>query len=360
MKERLNLTGTIEKITYKSPSGDFTVAELNDGDSLMTVVGSLCGAGVGETVKLSGYYDDHPTFGIQFRAEACERCMPDTAASILKYLSGGGIKGIGPATAMRIVSRFGDETLAVIEKTPERLAEIKGISMSKAIAVSEEFLKQFGVRELMVYLSQFDVTPDEALRIYKLLGTSALDKIKLNPYFTCSDEIGFSFERADSIAHSMGYGEDFDFRIMCGTEYVLRHNVQNGHTCIPYDKAISVASTLLGADEGRVIEACDKMLEQSRLISETVDGKRFLFLPYQFKAERYISDRMKVMLTSPPPTPIDIKRSITAVEQKLGLSFGKLQYEAIEAAVTKGVLILTGGPGTGKSATRFTVKQTKR
>ncbi len=351
MKEQEILTGTIEKITYKSPSGDFTVAELNDGDSIMTVVGSLCGAGVGETVRLSGYYDDHPTFGIQFRAETCERCMPNTAASILKYLSSGGIKGIGPATAMRIVSRFGDETLSIIEKTPERLAEIKGISMAKAMAVSEEFLKQFGVRDLMVYLAQFDVSPDESLRIYKLLGNSALDKIKLNPYYTCSDEIGFPFERADAIASGMGYGADFDFRIMCGTEYVLRHNVLNGHTCIPYDKAVSVASELLGATVERIDEACAKMLEQSRLISENIDGKRFLFLPYQYKAERYIADRMKVMMRSAPPTPIDIKRSIATVEQELDISFGELQYKAIEAAVTKGVLILTGGPGTGKTTT---------
>ncbi len=351
MKEQATLTGMIERITYKSPSGDFTVAELNDGDSLMTVVGSLCGAGVGETVRLGGYYDDHPTFGIQFRAETCERCMPNTAASILKYLSSGGIKGIGPTTAMRIVSRFGDETLAIIEKSPERLAEIKGISTAKAIAVSEEFLKQFGVRDLMVYLAQYDVSPDESLRIYKLLGPSALDKIRLNPYYTCSDEIGFSFERADAIASGMGYGTDFDFRIMCGTEYVLRHNVQNGHTCIPYDKAVNVAAELLGASIERITEACDKMIEQARLVSEMIGDKRFLFLPYQYKAERYIADRIKVMLHSAPPTPIDIKRSIADIEGELDISFGELQYKAIEAAVKKGVLILTGGAGTGKTTT---------
>ncbi len=351
MKESGTLTGIIEKITYKSPSGDFAVAELNDGDSLMTVVGSLCGAGVGETVKLGGYYDDHPTFGVQFRAETCERCMPNTAASILKYLSSGGIKGIGPATAMRIVSRFGDETLSVIEKNPERLAEIKGISTAKAISISEEFMKQFGVRDLMIYLSQFDVSADESLRIYKHLGTASLEKIKLNPYYTCSDEIGFSFERADAIAAGMGYGADFDFRIMCGTEYVLRHNVQNGHTCIPYDKATSVAAELLQAAPERIAEACEIMIEQKRLICEFISDKRFLFLPYQYKAERYIADRIKVMLHSAPPTPLDIKRSISAVEQELNISFGELQYKAIDAAVTKGVLILTGGPGTGKTTT---------
>ncbi len=351
MKEQANLTGSIEKITYKSPSGDFTVAELNDGDCLMTVVGSLCGAGVGETVRLSGYYDDHPTFGVQFRAESCERLVPNTAASILKYLSGGGIKGVGPATAMRIVSRFGDETLAIIEKSPERLAEIKGISRSKAMAISEEFLKQFGVRDLMIYLAQYEVSPDESLKIYKLLGAAALEKIKLNPYYTCSDEIGFSFERADAIATGMGYGTDFDYRIMCGAEYVLRHNVQNGHTCIPYDKAVSVAAELLGVNGDRVSEACEKMLEQKRLISEVIGDKRFLFLPYQYKAERYISDRLRVMLHSAPPTPIDVKRSITEIEKALDISFGELQYKAIEAAVEKGVLILTGGPGTGKTTT---------
>ncbi len=351
MKEQVTLAGTIEKITYKSPSGDFCVAELNNGKALLTVVGSLAGAGVGETVKLGGYYDEHPTFGTQLRVETCERTMPNTAAAILKYLSGGGIKGVGPATAMRIVSRFGDETLSIIEKTPERLAEIKGISMTKALSISEEFLKQFGVRELMIYLAGYDVSPDESLKIYKTLGTASLDKIKLNPYCLCSDEIGFSFERADDMASKMGYGVDFDFRIMCGTEYVLRHNVQNGHTCIPYDKAVSVAAELLEASEERVTEACEKMLEQKRLVSEMIGEKRFLFLPYQYKAERYIADRLRVMLSSAPPTPIDLKRNISAIEKELDISFGNKQLEAIEAAISKGVLILTGGPGTGKTTT---------
>ncbi len=351
MKEKVTLTGTVEKITYKSPSGDFTVAEINDGDSLITAVGSLCGAGAGETVRLCGYYDEHHTFGFQLRVEACERLMPSTAAAILKYLSGGGIKGVGPATAMRIVARFGDETLNIIEHSPERLAEIKGISTAKALSISEEYLKQFGVRELMIYLAQFNVASDDALKIYKLFGVSALDKIKLNPYCICTDELGFSFERADAIAFSMGYGADFDFRIMCGIEYVLRHNVQNGHTCIPYGKAVSVAVELLGAAEQRVTEACAKMLEQKRLICAEIDSKPFLFLPYQYKAESYIADRLKLMLNTAPPTPLDIRRSITDVEQQLCIKFGELQYKAIELAVKKGMLILTGGPGTGKTTT---------
>ena len=351
MREQIKLTGTIEKITYKNPSGSFTVAELNDGERLVTVVGSLGGAGVGETVNLTGAYDDHPTFGLQFRAEQCERCMPSTAASILKYLSFGGIKGVGPATAMRIVSRFGDDTLNIIEKTPERLAEIKGISLSKAMSISEEYLKQFGVRELMVYLSQFGVSPDESLQLFKLLGASALDKIKLNPYYLCSDDMGFTFERADGIARAMGYGDDFQCRIMCGAEYVLRHNVLNGHTCLPFDKAVGVAAELLGASIEAVAETCEKMIEQSRLVSDELNGKRFLFLPYQYKAEKYISDRIKVMLHSPPPAAIDIKRSVARIEKELQIKFGELQYKAIEAAVTRGVLILTGGPGTGKTTT---------
>ena len=179
MSQKENLSGTIEKVSFTNPSNGFTVAQLNDGKRLITVVGNLAGAGVGETVKLTGEHTEHYTFGPQFKVDQCERCVPDTAASIYKYLASGGIKGIGPATALRIVNRFGDNTLNIIEKEPQRLAEIKGISHAKAMSISEEYIKNFGVRDLMVYLAQFNVTPDEALRLFKLLGTAAIDKIKL-------------------------------------------------------------------------------------------------------------------------------------------------------------------------------------
>ncbi len=351
MSQIETLTGTIEKITFSNPSNGFTVAQLSDDRELITIVGNLGGAGVGETVELKGYYDDHYTFGPQFKVSECVRCVPNTAASILKYLSSGGIKGVGPATAMRIVSRFGDNTLNIIEKEPERLAEIKGISRNKAFAISEDYIKNFGVRDLMIYLSQFGVTPDEALELFKLLGTSAIDKIKLNPYYFCSDDMRFTFERADEIARAMGYGADFEYRIMCGLEYVLRHNVQNGHTCIPRHKAIPVATSLLEADEKLISSCCDKMISLGRLIEAQVEGKPYLFLPYQYRAERYIADRLRNMIAFPPPSVIDLGRTLSQIEQELNIEFGQRQREAIDAAVNKGVLILTGGPGTGKTTT---------
>lgn len=351
MSQKESLSGTIEKISFTNPANGFTVAQLNDGQQLITIVGNLAGAGVGETVRLKGEHTDHYTFGPQFKVDECERCVPDTAASIYKYLASGGIKGVGPATALRIVNRFGDNTLNIIEKEPQRLAEIKGISHAKAMSISEEYIKNFGVRDLMVYLAQFGVTPDEALRLFKLLGTAAIDKIKLNPYYLCSDDMRFSFERADDIARAMGYGADFEYRIMCGVEYVLRHNVQNGHTCIPRHKALPVAGGLLNVDEAEVAACCDKMISQGRLIQQDIEDKPFLFLPYQHKAESYIAGRIRSIAGCPPPAVMDVKRLIAKAEKELNIQFGQLQTEAIEAAVTKGLLILTGGPGTGKTTT---------
>ncbi|MBQ2704353.1 MAG: ATP-dependent RecD-like DNA helicase [Clostridia bacterium] len=351
MSQKENLSGIIEKVSFTNPSNGFTVAQLNDGKRLITVVGNLAGAGVGETVKLTGEHTEHYTFGPQFKVDECERCVPDTAASIYKYLASGGIKGIGPATALRIVNRFGDNTLNVIEKEPQRLAEIKGISHAKAMAISEEYIKNFGVRDLMVYLAQFKVTPDEALRLFKLLGTAAIDKIKLNPYYFCSDDMRFSFERADEIAQAMGYGADFEYRIMCGIEYVLRHNIQNGHTCIPRHKALPVASDLLGVDEKTVSDCCDKMIGQGRITLADIEDVPYLFLPYQYKAESYIATRIKSIAGCPPPSVIDVNRHIAQVQNDLDIEFGALQKRAIELAVNKGMLILTGGPGTGKTTT---------
>ncbi len=351
MSQTERLSGIIEKISFTNPANGFTVAQLDDGQQLITVVGNLAGAGVGETVKLTGIYTDHYTFGPQFKVEECERCVPDNAASIYKYLASGGIKGVGPATALRIVNRFGDNTLNIIEKEPQRLAEIKGISHSKALAISEEYIKNFGMRDLMIYLSQFGITPDEALRLFKLLGTAAVDKIKLNPYYFCSDEMRFTFERADEIARAMGYGTDFEYRVMCGIEYVLRHNVQNGHTCIPRHKALPVATQLLSVDESLVDACCNKMITQGRLTLFNVEDKPYLFLPYQYKAESYIAGRLKSILGCPPPKVMDVKYLISQTEKELDITFGELQVKAIEAAVTKGMLILTGGPGTGKTTT---------
>ena len=351
MSQKEHLTGTIEKISFSNVANGFTVAQLNDGQQLITVVGNLAGAGVGETVKLTGMYTDHYTFGPQFKVDECERCVPDNAASIYKYLASGGIKGVGPATALRIVNRFGDNALKIIEKEPQRLSEIKGISAAKALAISEEYIKNFGVRDLMVYLSQFNVTPDEALRLFKLLGTAAIDKIKLNPYFLCSDDMRFTFERADDIARAMGYGMDFEYRIMCGIEYVLRHNIQNGHTCIPRHKALPVASDLLGVDEASAAQCCDKMIGQGRITQFDIEQVPFLFLPYQFKAENYIATRIKSIAGCPPPAVIDVNRSVSKVEREMDIEFGELQVKAIEAAVNRGMLILTGGPGTGKTTT---------
>lgn len=349
--ELVELNGSVESLTFRRADTGFTVLELSANQELVTVVGVLPEVNEGEELKLMGRWDVHPSFGQQFRAEMCERYLPATANAILKYLSSGAIKGIGPATAAKIVERFGDKTLDVLEKEPERLAEIKGISKPKAMKIAEEYKKQFSIREVMIYLGNLGMTPSECLRAYKRFGCATVDIVSANPFALCSSGIGIGFERADAIAGLMTTPIDSVCRIRAGILYVLRYNLRNGHTCIPRDKIIAPANALLG-ERGDVIEdALDGLIEDRQIIIKNMRGRDFLFLPDLYNAEKSCAERIKFMLRYPPQLGTMLESDITDVEYELNITFEELQRKAIRAAMTQGLLILTGGPGTGKTTT---------
>ncbi len=349
--EPLRIYGTVEHITFRNPDNGFTVMEiLCEGDPL-TVVAVTADIAPGEELELTGRYDTHATYGRQFRADRVIRTMPSGAAAILKYLSAGAVRGIGPATARRLVERFGDQTLEVLGSDPDRVAEVKGITRSKAREISAEFKKRAGFQEVMLYLSKFDVSPEEAMRAYKTYGKAACDIIGSNPYALCAEGIRFSFERADAIAEQAGLGAENPHRIMAGIEYILRHNLGNGHTCLPRGKLMSVAKALLGADGDLIEDYCDELIETKRLICEAFEGEEFLFLPEWHRAEYFAAARLAVMLGFPPGGASAAAEDIDRTEAELGIRYAERQREAILAALQKGVLILTGGPGTGKTTT---------
>ena len=198
-KKLEELQGTVERVVFRNDDNGWTVLDLEAGDQLHKVVGVLPMASVGETLKLMGGWVDHPSFGLQFRAEYGERYLPTDASAILRYLSSGAIKGIGASTAARIVEKFGDDTLRIMEEDPARLAEIKGITSTKAKKIGEEFASQFGLREVMLTFSRYGLTANEALRCWKRWGTSTVSKIEENPYLLCSAGLYIGFERADQI-----------------------------------------------------------------------------------------------------------------------------------------------------------------
>lgn len=351
-KTKTELRGTVEDVVFSNSETGFTVIDLSVDDELITAVGVLPTLSAGETIRVVGYWDYHHSFGRQFKIEECERQMPKTSADMLKYLSSGTIKGIGPKIAAKIVEMFGDNTFDILENNPELLAKIKGISKEKAIAMSEEFKKQFAIREVMIYLEKFGMTANECVNVFKTFGVRAIDFINKNPYVLCREPIGMSFERADSIAMNMSADAYSTDRIKAGIVHIVRHNLRNGHTCVPRDRLISPAVDLLDSDSDSIDIMIDELLEEKQLVSETIDERDFLFLPYIHHDERSAAQRLAVMLKFPPPKGrTSIKNRIASLESKFNITYEEKQKKAITTALEKGMLILTGGPGTGKTTT---------
>lgn len=347
----LQLEGAVENIVYRNEENGYTVLEISDGDDYITAVGIMPQAGVGDTVKLTGTYINHRNYGKQFSAQICEVCRPTESADILRYLSSGAIKGIGSATAQRLVKEFGEATLDVMENQPERVAMLKGISKSKAEDFSKQLKTNTGVRTLMLYLGEYGISNTSSVKIYNMLGSNCVERIKENPYILCQGDYGVSFESADFIAKKEKLEPDSNVRIRAGITYVLKHNERNGHTCLPKEKLLSVASEFLGLEGTCVSECMEEMIFDRSIIADNISEKEFLFTPQLHLSEMYISSRIKMMLQFPADRIDNIEKEIEYCETNDGITYADLQKEAITSALTQGMLVLTGGPGTGKTTT---------
>ena len=349
--EKIRISGVVNHVTFTNKENGFTVLELESGDELVTAVGVMPELNAGELLELSGYWDFHASFGRQFKVEMCERRMPASAGDILRYLSSGGVKGIGPKTAVKVVERFGEETFEVLENEPERLAQIKGISLEKAKEISADFKKQFAVREIMIALERYGMTTAECVAAFRVFGVRASDIITRNPYALCSEGVGFSFSRAETIAQALPSPPDKGYRFQAGVLHVMSHNLSNGHTCIPRDKLFAPCAELLSTNDDTVDITIDELVGSGRLVSRDINGREFLFLPYIYKAEKNAAEHIKQLLKFPPAGRPAPEKEVDRLEKQTGIKYGKRQREAIITAVEKGMLILTGGPGTGKTTT---------
>jgi len=348
-----NLFGVAEEIIYRKEDTGYTVLDVASEDGeLITVVGVLPEIAAGEEVHFIGSWDRHPTFGRQFRAESVERAMPSTAATMLKYLSSGAVKGVGPSTAVRIIEAFGEDAFDVIENDPERLAKIKGITAAKAKAISEEFRKTNEVREIMIKLEALGLTANESINVFRVFGGYAVPRVTENPYMLCIPEIGISFERADAIAATLPQATKPEYRIEAGILHVVAYNLSsNGHTCLPREKMLSPCADLLDIDKDTIDIAMDTLVEHKQLTAFEMDGREYLSLPYIHEAECMAAYKIKMMVKFPPAGRRTLDKEIEKLEKANGITYEKLQKEAIMTAAQKGVLILTGGPGTGKTTT---------
>ena len=346
------ITGIVEDVTFQNDSNGFTVLDLNFNNELLTAVGVMPGVTAGETVVLTGTFTTHPSFGRQFKVSAFSRAMPETTEQIYKYLSSGVIYGIGPKKAMAIVEKFGAETLEILEAYPERLSSIKGISEEQAKNIGESFRKQYAMRTVMLGLEKYGFTPSECVRLFKKLGVNAVDRVEENPYCLCGLGLGISFERAQDIEDKLDKKPLPDFRIREGILHVVRYNGQNrGHTCIPREKLLRPSADLLEITQDQVDIAIDKLISTAQLKACEIDGKEFVFLPSAYLAEKKIADRINIIAGFPPPAAPQLAEWIDYIERENNITYETQQRLAIATAAKKGLLVLTGGPGTGKTTT---------
>ncbi|SDN37190.1 ATP-dependent RecD-like DNA helicase [Acetanaerobacterium elongatum] len=345
------LEGTVETIVYHNDDSGFTVIEVNCGGELITAVGELGSLGEGEEVRLMGQYATHASYGSQFRAATCEVKLPATAGAILKYLSAGAIKGIGPKTARKIVEAFGDKTLEIIEKQPELLSEVNGISQSKAKQIENDFKKVFGIRTVMAYLKRFNITPYYCIRAWKKFGPMTIDVVNENPFALCSDDIGLAFKATDEISRALSLPTDAPARILAGIQYELSAANRNGHTCMLYAKLVERAQQLLDVSTDEIENVLYEQNQAQTIVTEQIGDAEYVYLPQYYDAERFIACRLSLIIKSIPDTMKSYDEDISRLEAEKGIHYERLQKKAIAMALSNGITVLTGGPGTGKTTT---------
>ena len=347
----LRLSGSIEHVIYSNEENGFAICDLGtDTDELVTITGILPYIGEGDVVTVYGRWVHNPKYGRQFKVEQSEKQLPADRASILRYLSSGTVKGIGPKTAQRIVDEFGDETFDVIENHPDWLATINGITPKRARAITEDFKNKAGIRSAMLFFREF-FGAAMTVRIYKKWGSSAVDIAKNNPYMLCEEIEGIGFERADRLAQKLGLDADSEDRLCSGVQYMLGANAgQNGHVCLPREKLVASAAKLLGATPEGVENAVSSMIKSKKLCVVTFDGVQYLYDRSLYEHEKYIASKLCLLdKVCPAMDTANIGSFIEKEERESGVQYAQLQRQAIYGALENGVMLLTGGPGTGKT-----------
>ena len=347
----LHIEGTVENVLFKNTDNGYAVVDLDAGGELITAVGELGDVEEGEGLILEGNYTTHQRFGTQFRAVYCERKLPDTVANIEKYLASGAIKGIGPGLAKKIISVFGEKTLDIMENEPFRLCEIKGISKAKCEEIAVEAQKLFSLRCIMSFLSQYDIRSYYAMNTYKKFGTDSMELLKNNPYILCGENIELDFEKADSIAVDMHFEKNSEKRIIAGTQYILKANASAGHSCLPLSILCEKAQKFLDISESDFYSAYNEALDDNELFEYWKKNREYVYLPDYFYAESFIADRINILRAFTSPEDFNYDTLISIEEEEHNIKYESLQKKAITMAVSRGLMILTGGPGTGKTTT---------
>ena len=348
----MEIIGQIEEFIYQNESNNYSIAvfSLEESNDVITVVGYLPFITVGDTLKLKGKFVIHQEYGEQFKIDTFEKMMPKSAAALEKYLASGTIKGIGPATARKIVDKFGEDTLNIFKFEPMRLSEIKGISKDKAYEIGEEFNEKWEVWQIVSFLENFGIGANNSKKVYDALGINAVEKIQENPYILVDIVYGVNFNNIDKIAMQIGIPLDSDYRIKSGIKYALLIASYNGNTCVQKENLITYVKNILEVDEDRIEDNLINLEVTSEIHTVNQDEITWVFLEPLYKAEQNIAQKLVALRDFNNVKYIkNFENEIRKYEHKLAIELSEKQFDAIKQVNENNVCIITGGPGTGKT-----------
>ncbi len=348
--ELIFLEGTVSAVVYRNEENGYTILRLDapDGDEI-TVVGIMPGVSPGEGLSIHGQWTRHSTYGEQFKAEIVERRMPVGEKAVLEYLASGAIKGVGMATARRLVDAFGEDALTVIEDHPEKLTKIKGISPKRAETIRQSLCMQLAMRRLLDFLSAHDLPLQIGMPLYRQYGEMALTVVRADPYLLVGEPLFVPFPTADKLALDVGIASDDPLRLEAGILFTLTHNLDNGHVFLPHAKLLVSAGRLLDAPPEHLQSCLDSLIDRRKIVREEIAGQDACYLAKLHHCETYVANQLLQMADETLSPPENLDKLIDRIQKEQGITYAPLQVEAVKTAACQQVMLLTGGPGTGKT-----------
>ncbi|NMA96044.1 MAG: ATP-dependent RecD-like DNA helicase [Clostridiales bacterium] len=350
----VEIKGTIEDIIFRNESNGFTVMDIRaeEDDTMVTCVGHVPSANEGEVIVVGGEWTFHPDYGEQLKIEKFSATAPSTLDGIEKYLASGLIRGVGPSTAKKIIDEFGSDSLDIIQYNPQKLTKIDGIGSKRVEMIASSYREQLEIKEVMMFLQKYGISTTFAIKIYKAYGDNTIRLLEKNPYRLATEISGIGFKTADNMAQSMGITKDSKYRVIAGTQYVLSMASSDGHTYIPKDKLIEMASDILAVEAAFIEEAIMTMAIESTVFIEVIDDVEVVYLAPFYHAEVGVCRRLiELSLAELKSDTQNAEEQLTKFSKREGIFFADRQREAIIEAISNGVLVITGGPGTGKTTT---------
>ena len=349
--ELILLDGTVSSVIYRNEENGYTILRLEapEAGEEVTVVGTMPGISPGEGLSVHGQWTRHSTYGEQFRAEIVERRMPVGEKALLEYLASGAVKGVGAAMARRLLDAFGEDVLTVIEEAPRRLTEVKGISPKRAETIHQSLCMQLSMRRLLDFLSAHGLSLSLAMPLYRRYGDLALTALRANPYLLTEEPLFTPFPAADKLARELGLEADDPLRLEAGLLYTLSHNLDNGHVFLPYAKLLTAAQRLLGTASSVLEDHLEGLTDRGTIVREEIAGQDACYLARLHYCETYVANALLEMEGEPLCPPEDLDALLDRIQREQGLTYAPLQVEAVKTAAQRQVMLLTGGPGTGKT-----------